>query len=161
MTLPARAIKTKRRAMKNGAETTKIAIGNVDNFQKVPWKTCVLFQKVPWKMCANPQKVPWKMCANRQKVPWKTCVAIIITVTNPQSPKHNSANVSTLRLAAITDSFVRIGCTSRIKINKFILYSLRFALPLDKVGGVSTMQIRKNICFFFALSSTCTTFVTY
>ena len=62
MALPARAIKTKRRTMKNGVETTKIAIGNVDNFQKVPWK-----------MCANPQKVPWKMCANRQKVPWKTC----------------------------------------------------------------------------------------
>ena len=125
--------------MKNWAETTKIAIGNLDNFQKVPWKTCVLFQKVPWKMCANPQKVPWK-----------TCVAIIITVTNPQSPKHNSANVSTLRLAAITDSFVRIGCTSRIKIIKFILYSLRFALftaPAVKVGCTSRIKINKFILY--------------
>ena len=75
--------------------------------------------------------------------------------------KINKFILYSLRFALFTASTVKVGCTSRIKINKFILYSLRFALPLDKVGGVSTMQIRKNICFFFALSSTCTTFVTY
>ena len=42
---------------------------------------------------------------------------------------------------------VKVGGTSRIKINEFILYSLRFALPLDKVGCVSTMPNEKTFVF--------------
>ena len=51
---------------------------------------------------------------------------------------------------------VKIGFTSEIKINRFILYFARFALPLDKVGCTSTIQIEKThvfslYCLRFAL----------
>ena len=42
---------------------------------------------------------------------------------------------------------VKIGVTSEIKINRFILYFARFALPLDKVGCTSTIQIEKTYVF--------------
>ena len=34
-------------------------------------------------------------------------------------------------------SFNKIGCTSTIKTNGFVLYCLRFALSLNKIGGTS------------------------
>jgi hypothetical protein len=52
---------------------------------------------------------------------------------------------------------VKVGGGSEIKIKDFILYFSHLALPLNKVGCVSTMPV-KNIRFSFALSSTCTTF---
>ncbi|HAG33334.1 MAG TPA: hypothetical protein DCL18_07865 [Prevotella sp.] len=45
---------------------------------------------------------------------------------------------------------VKVGGTSRIKINKFILYSLRFALftaPAVKVGGTSRIKINEFILY--------------
>ena len=42
---------------------------------------------------------------------------------------------------------VKIGVTSEIKIKRFILYFARFALPLDKVGCTSTIQIEKTYVF--------------
>ena len=42
---------------------------------------------------------------------------------------------------------VKVGFTSEIKINRFIMYFARFALPLDKVGCTSTIQNEKTHVF--------------
>ena len=59
----------------------------------------------------------------------------------------NKVGMYLLRLALLYGCAVKVGGTSRIKINEFILYSLRFALPLDKVGCVSTMPNEKTFVF--------------
>ena len=46
-----------------------------------------------------------------------------------------------------TPKGVKVGFTSEIKINRFILYFARFALPLDKVGCTSTIQNEKTHVF--------------
>ncbi|WP_144289382.1 hypothetical protein [Prevotella sp. P4-67] len=61
--------------------------------------------------------------------------------------KINEFILYSLRFALFTAPAVKVGGTSRIKINEFILYSLRFALPLDKVGCVSTMPNEKTFVF--------------
>ena len=50
-------------------------------------------------------------------------------------------------LHSFTPYGVKIGVTSEIKINRFILYFARFALPLDKVGCTSTIQNEKTYVF--------------
>ncbi|MDD6506056.1 MAG: hypothetical protein PUF39_01530, partial [Prevotellaceae bacterium] len=51
-------------------------------------------------------------------------------------------------------SFDKIGGTSTIKTNGFVLYCLRFALSLDKIGCTSTIKTNKFVlyCLRFALS---------
>ena len=55
-------------------------------------------------------------------------VGCVSTMTNE---KNSVFSLHCLRLALLYGCAVKVGGTSRIKINKFILYSLRFALPLQ------------------------------
>ena len=68
-------------------------------------------------------------------------------VSTIQNEKNSVFSLHCLRLALLYGCAVKVGGTSRIKINEFILYSLRFALPLDKVGCVSTMPNEKTFVF--------------
>ena len=74
-------------------------------------------------------------------------VGCVSTMTNE---KNSVFSLHCLRLALLYGCAVKVGGTSRIKINEFILYSLRFALftaPAVKVGGTSRIKINEFILY--------------
>ena len=176
--------KSTKSPLENVRKSAKSPLENVRGFKKSPLKNVLGHydysnkspkSKTQFCQCIDPSTCRHYafLCQDRPHLKNKnkqvyfalssTCpfTASAVKVGCTSRIKINKFILYSLRFALFTAPAVKVGCTSRIKINKFILYSLRFALPLDKVGVVSTMQIGKNICFFFALSSTCTTFVTY
>ena len=59
-------------------------------------------------------------------------------VSTMPNEKNSVFSLHCLRLALLYGCAVKVGGTSRIKINEFILYSLRFALPLHLYGNKSS-----------------------
>ena len=153
--------------LENVRKSTKSPLENVRKSAKSPLENVRGFKKSPLKNVLGhydySNKSPKSKTQFCQCIDPSTCRHYAFLCQDRPHLKNKNKQVyfALSSTCPFTASAVKVGCTSRIKINKFILYSLRFALPLDKVGVVSTMQIGKNICFFFALSSTCTTFVTY